>query len=105
MSGSRYVLFKLEIGESLSVCRKKSGMWKNPYKQCLTSNFGVYCLLCTFYKNTHWYNHKKTDQYEFDCVEDKISKNTRESLTGDLQIGQSLDLRLSPTFNLGFHYG
>ena len=72
--------FKLEIGKSLSVCQKKSGKWKNPFKQWLTSKFGVDCLLHTFYKNTHWYNHKKTDQYEIDCVEDKITVKIQEKV-------------------------
>ena len=73
-------LFKLEIGKSLSVCQKNQKSRKILSNSGQPSKFGVDCLLRTFYKNTHWYNHKKTDQYEIVCVEDKITEKIQDKV-------------------------
>ena len=71
--------FKSDFGKSLSVCQKKSGKWKNPFKHWLTSKIRVYYLLHTFYKNTHWYNHKKMTNIRLTVYRrQNNSKNTRE---------------------------
>jgi hypothetical protein len=58
--------------------KKKSEKWKNLFKQWLMSKFGIVCLYIPFIKTPIGTTTKNNDQYEIDCVENKITVKIQE---------------------------